>query len=190
MRRPAGRDLDQGFEIARVPTTETTAELQRRSQIRQVARSNLAALVCEEFGLDPAASAHGPAALRRAGVLFRYLLDVLDLTSSLRPGPSPASTESPAPNPHRSTPDPSNRSCTCTWCSAGSSSHNPPRRPSQSPQEPIHPGLDGECPVCKRHYRLNRAGGLRLHKQWRAGKTGEPFRSDEDCPASGHLSVR
>jgi len=55
-------------------------EVERRARIRAAARANLAAMICEEYGVDATGAVHSPVALGRAAAAFAELTAVLGLT--------------------------------------------------------------------------------------------------------------
>jgi hypothetical protein len=181
--RVSSNSLGGGLRTAGTTIVAPAQEAARRARIRAAARANLAAVLCEEYGVDPTEAAPSPSALRQAAASFAELATILGLTAGASGGAA-ARGGSGTTEPDAET-RPALRSRSAS-ASAASPAPPPPALPAGRDRlRWSYPAPAGRCPACDRIYQLTRRGRLRTHKEWKADATGARYRSTQDCPASG-----
>jgi hypothetical protein len=176
-------DLGGAFRTTHIGVAAHAEEAQRRAEIRAAARANLAAVLCEEYGINATEAGHSSAALRRAAAAFAELAAVLGLSVD-----AAGSLDSGA----RGATWPSMEAGIEGWSWPPGADTDPPPQPvaaGRNPQRWAYPGPAGRCPACDRSYQLTRQGRLRIHRAWKVDPAGVRYRSAQDCPASGREPV-
>lgn len=186
--------VQAGTDATRLDLDETAVQERRRKQA--AARGNLAALMCERYGVDPTVEPH-PTSLdeKYAAAEFADLTSILGLAPA-QPHTRGLCKQCGGDRPmYAHTGAGGYRPGLCWWCSRGiprpADAAPAVQRRTGQPDQPLAPsdyrGGTGHCPECDRAYHLTGEGHLRPHPGWE-NRGGVQVRLSTPCPGSGELS--